>query len=85
MPTTDEIRSTLKPVIAQLIEVDDFGDDEDFVQDLGVDSMMGIEIAARVEKTYRIQIPEDELRRIKTFNDVVDVAETALNKLQTPA
>lgn len=81
----DELRSNLKRIISELIEVDDFGDDENFVQDLGVDSMMGIEIVARIEKTYRIQIPEEHLRRIKTFNDVVEVTESALNALKTTA
>lgn len=81
----DELRSNLKKMISELIEVDDFGDDENFVQDLGVDSMMGIEIVARIEKTYRIQIPEDQLRKIKTLNDVVEVTASALDALKTTA
>jgi acyl carrier protein len=81
----DELRSNLKKMISELIEVDDFGDDENFVQDLGVDSMMGIEIVARIEKTYRIQIPEEQLRKIKTLNDVVEVTVSALNAFKTTA
>lgn len=81
----DELRSDLKKMISELIEVDDFGDDENFVQDLGVDSMMGIEIVARIEKTYRIQIPEEQLRNIKTLNDVVTVTASALNALNQKA
>jgi acyl carrier protein len=72
------LRSELKTLISELIEVDDFGDDESFVQDLGVDSMMGIEIVARIEKRYRIRIPEESLREIRTLNDVVRVTGSTL-------
>jgi acyl carrier protein len=47
--------------------------------------MMGIEIVARIEKTYRIQIPEEQLRKIKTLNDVVEVTVSALNAFKTTA
>lgn len=81
--STDDLRKKLKTIIAELIEVDDFADDEDFVRDLGVDSMMGIEIVARIEKTYRIQIPEEQLSKIKNFNDVVRITESALNVVKS--
>lgn len=76
--STDELRSELKSMISELIEVDEFGDDEDFVQDLGVDSMMGLEIVARIEKRFQIRIPEEKLRDIKSLNDVVAVTGSAL-------
>lgn len=68
-----ELRSQLKSIIAEIIEVDDFGDDENFVTDLGVDSMMALEIVARIEKTYRIRIPEEYLPEVKSLNDVTRI------------
>jgi len=69
----DKIKDELKQLIAELIEIDDFSDDENFVQDLGVDSMMALEIVARIEKKYSIRIPEDRLMEIKTLNDSVRI------------
>ncbi|UFJ42565.1 acyl carrier protein [Brevibacillus humidisoli] len=68
-----ELRSQLKSIVAEIIEVDDFGDDENFVTDLGVDSMMALEIVARIEKTYRIRIPEEYLPEVKSLNDVTRI------------
>lgn len=78
MDTTE--RNELRTMIAELIEVDDFSDDEHFVRDLGVDSMMALEIVSRIEKRYGIRISEESLRQIATFNDVVQVTEAAIAK-----
>ncbi|HZI49862.1 MAG TPA: acyl carrier protein [Pyrinomonadaceae bacterium] len=73
-------RNELRKMIAELIEVDDFSDDEHFVRDLGVDSMMALEIVSRIEKRYGIRISEESLRQIATFNDVVNITEGAIAK-----
>jgi acyl carrier protein len=68
-----ELRRQLKPLIAEMIEVDNFEDDEKFVTGLGVDSMMALEMVARIEKQYRIRIPEQYFPEMKTFNDVTRI------------
>ncbi|MBO8162850.1 MAG: acyl carrier protein [Brevibacillus sp.] len=68
-----ELRSQLKSIVAEIIEMENFGDDESFVTDLGVDSMMALEIVARIEKTYRIRIPEEYLPEVKSLNDVTRI------------
>lgn len=66
-----ELRSELKGIIAEIIEIDDFNDDDNFVADLGVDSMLALEIVARIEKRYRVRIPEDRFAEMQTLNSVV--------------
>lgn len=78
MDTTE--RNELRKMIGELIEVEDFNDDEHFVRDLGVDSMMALEMVSRIEKRYGIRIPEESLRQMATFNDIVEVTEGALAK-----
>ena len=68
-----ELRAQLKPLIAEMIEVDDFGDDENFVTSLGVDSMMALEMVARIEKQYRIRISEQYFPEMKTLNDITRI------------
>lgn len=77
-----ELRKELRSMISELIEVEDFADDEHFVRDLGVDSMMALEMVSRIEKRYRIRIPEETLRQIATFNDVVNVTQQAMEKAE---
>lgn len=65
------LRQELKELIAAIIEIDDFNDDDDFVTQLNVDSMLALEIVARIEKRYRIRIPEEGFDQMKTLNAVV--------------
>jgi acyl carrier protein len=65
------LRQELKALIAAIIEIDDFNDDDDFVTQLNVDSMLALEIVARIEKRYRIRIPEEGFTQMKTLNAVV--------------
>ena len=74
-----ELRQQLRTLVAELIEIEEFGDDQHLTEDLGVDSLMSIEIVARIEKLYHIQIPEEALQKLHTFNQIVEVTEAALN------
>ena len=40
--------------------------------------MMAIEIVARIEKRYHIRISEEQLQQIHTFNEIVQITESAL-------
>lgn len=68
-----ELQRELKAIIAEIIEVDDFNADDNLVTQLGVDSMLALEIVARIEKRYRIRIPEDSFAKMKTLNAVVQI------------
>lgn len=67
----DELKEKLREIVAEVSEVDDIPDDTPF-KELGIDSMMAIEIVAEVERTYKLSIPEDELQDLTTFNRVYD-------------
>lgn len=68
-----ELHRDLKELVAEIIEIDDFGDDDNFVAQLGVDSMMLLEIVARIEMRYRIRIPEDFFGQMTTMNEIVRI------------
>ena len=52
MTTDSELREKLRAIIAEVSEVDEIPDETPF-KDLGIDSMMAIEIVAEVERTYK--------------------------------
>ena len=48
-------------------------DEAHFVNDLGVDSLMALEIMVALEKKYQIKIPEKDLLRITCLNNVYEI------------
>ena len=66
----------VKALLADIIEMDPNQIDPDahLVEDLGMDSMMALEILAAIEKKYKIRIPEDDLPKITTVNKAVELA-----------
>jgi acyl carrier protein len=73
-----EIKDKLRTIIAEITEIEEFEDDEDFINDLGIDSMMTIEIIARVEKKFMITVSESYLLR---FSNLIE-ATRVVNELQ---
>ncbi len=79
--TETQIKNELKVMMAEIMETEPkaIEDDAQFVQDLGMDSMMALEILASLEKKYRIVIPEEELLKFTTLNNTVDVVSRIVN------
>jgi acyl carrier protein len=54
------LREDLRALISEIAEIDTIPDDTHF-KDLGIDSMMGVEIVAAIERQYQIKIDDDEI------------------------
>jgi acyl carrier protein len=52
------------------------------VEDLGLDSLDAVELAISVERKFDIEVPEEELTKLKTVADMVALVESRLS--QTP-
>ena len=76
------LEQEIRGMVAEIIEKnpEDVKINSQFVKDLGVDSMMALEILAALEKKYRIIIPEENLMKLKSLADTVKIVETFLNK-----
>ena len=68
---SDQLKDELRRIITEVTEVEDIPEDTPFA-DLGIDSMMAIEIVADVEKEYEITIGEDELNELVNLRAVYD-------------
>jgi acyl carrier protein len=62
-----DLKEELRALIAEIAEKDEIPDDVSF-KDLGIDSMMGVEIVAAIERKYQVKIGDDELAKITTLN-----------------
>jgi acyl carrier protein len=71
------LKEKLRIIISEVSEVDEIPDETPF-EDLGIDSMMALEIVAEVERTYQLSIPEDELREMTNFTKVFELVRNKL-------
>ncbi len=71
--TAEMVRDEVKRLIAELTEREpaEITDTALFVEDLGVDSLMAIEVMVSLDKRYKINIPEAEFNKIKNVDDAV--------------
>ena len=71
----DEIRLEVKKLVAEITErtPEEISDGALFIEDLGIDSLMAIEMLVAMDKKYKIHIPEEEFGKIKNVNDAVAV------------
>ncbi len=79
-----DIANEITALVAEVIEKDpkDINPDARFVEDLGVDSMMALEILAAIEKKYKIAIPEEKLMEMRTLNATIALSRQYLEKKQ---
>ena len=74
---SEDLREKLRSIVAEVAEIDEVPDGTPF-KDLGIDSMMAIEIVADVERAYKIKIPESELEQVTDLDSVVRLVQSKL-------
>ena len=74
---SEDLKEKLRAIVAEVAEVDEVPDSTPF-KDLGIDSMMAIEIVADVERAYKIKIPENELEQVTDLESVVRLVQAKL-------
>jgi acyl carrier protein len=68
-----EILNGLGDIIEEIAGVPaaDVTPDKSFVDDLDIDSLSLVEIAVAAQDQFGVEIPDDELKNLKTVKDVV--------------
>ena len=75
--SNEDLKEKLRAIIAEVSEVDEIPDETPF-KDLGIDSMMAIEIVAEIERTYKMSVPEDDLKKLTNFTAVYTMVKDKL-------
>ena len=73
------LKEELRALIAEIAEKDEIPDEVTF-RDLGIDSMMGVEIVAAIERKYRVKIDDAELAEITTLNGSMSLVSKKLSE-----
>jgi len=76
------IEQEIRQLVAEVLETEpeSIEGDAAFVKDLGMDSMMALEILAGIEKKFRIVIPEDMLPKFTSLNKTIAIVKDLLVK-----
>jgi acyl carrier protein len=67
MSNDSNLKEQLRALVAEIAEKDEVPDGATF-KELGIDSMMGVEIVAAVERQYQIKIDDSELAEFKNLD-----------------
>jgi len=72
--TEQEILTGLGEIIDEIagIPADQVTPEKSFVNDLDIDSLSMVEIAVAAQDKFGVEIPDDELKNLKTVQDVVN-------------
>ncbi len=78
--TAEDIRNEVRRLVAEITERDpgEISDTALFIEELGIDSLMAIEMMVAVDKKYKIEISEEEFGTIKNVNDAVECVQRHL-------
>jgi acyl carrier protein len=74
-----DLKEKIRAIVIEVAELDEVPDETPF-KELGIDSMMAIEIIAEIEREYKIKVPEDELQKVTNLDSVVEIVEGKLKK-----
>jgi acyl carrier protein len=70
--SNEGLKEQLRALVAEIAEKDEIPDGATF-KELGIDSMMGVEIVAAIERQYHIKIEDDELAGFKDLGAAYDL------------
>jgi acyl carrier protein len=75
-----DIRNKIKDAIAKIsdIEAADISDAASFKDDLGLDSLVLLEISVEIEMQFGLEVHEEDLKQLQTVQDAVEFVQHAL-------
>ncbi|ARF65327.1 MULTISPECIES: acyl carrier protein [Streptomyces] len=74
----EDLRSTVADVLD--VSESELTDDAQFVGDLGVDSLMALEVMVVLEKKYGVKLGESELKEVTCLQRAYDLLATKLKE-----
>lgn len=78
----NNLETELRSLVAEILEINEekISANASFTAELGMDSMMALEILAAAEKKYKIKIPEEHLTKVTTLNNLAGVIRKIMEK-----
>lgn len=78
----DDLSRDVTRIVAEVIEFEESElwekRSQSFVEELGVDSMLALEILAVLEKRFRIEIPEEDILELSSLDATIALVQSKL-------
>ena len=76
-----EMKDTVRGLIVKLFdfEPEDVGDERSLTE-LGVDSLMALDVLTALEKEFKVRLPEESLRRFTSLNGICAVLDDEIKR-----
>jgi len=80
----EKLKEIIKATYKEEINLDNITENSDLVEEIGVNSIVGIEIFVRVEKEFDIEIDDEDLsiETIRTLSIMADYIEKKLDGVE---
>jgi acyl carrier protein len=80
--TAEHIRAEVKKMVAEITErePEEVSDKAIFSEELGIDSLTGMEIMLAIDKKFKTDLPEEEFAKVKNVDDIVEMIQRFLPK-----
>ena len=80
--TAEQIRAEVKNLVAEITErePEEVSDKAIFSEELGIDSLTGMEIMLAIDKKFTTDLPEEEFAKVKNVDDIVEMIQRFLPK-----
>lgn len=77
-----DIASEIKRIIKEQLDADekDIKPESTFIEDLKADSLGLVELALAFEEAFEIDIPDEDVEKIRTVQDAIDYVEKHVKK-----
>ena len=84
MIDTDNLFNEIRKLVAKIVKLPEEKVflNSNLFSDLGVDSLLGVEIFAALDKKYGLDVPEERLKDVNTINDLVNLVKELLQSSQ---
>ena len=69
------ILAKVTAVVAEVLELEpgEVGPDASLIDELGMDSVLAIDVATALEKFYRIKVPDEQMEALTTPRAIADI------------
>jgi acyl carrier protein len=75
------VEKEMKSIISSVLNIpeEEVTLDARFTEDLGMDSILSVEILAGIERKFKITIPDEEIKKVASLRQAVGLAEKYLS------
>jgi len=78
MPVTQDLLEDVRGLLAEAMDIDpkEISDEAHFANDLGVDSLMAMEVVVVLEKRFDVTITDEEMQSLSCLKNVMTLLQT---------